>query len=272
MVILYLIMELKMKTKIFYFFIAVILSNISIFAQESNIDDFNYETEDVKTEAQGYFSIGAAYTATLNFVNFDDVNLINKKFGFEDFKTPLLANGFEIKTGTVLFKNFNIGFFSNSGIAQKIADTTLSSINYKRINSYSIENLGFLFEYSIVPVKSLAISPGLQIGFGKIGIEYSQSPSMVNYQELPIKSAENSYFNVFEKSFLNIEPKLSIEYAVTTFLMFRVTASYNISIDNPVSGGNWTYNGASEVNNLPEKINMQNFNLQLGLFIGLMNF
>lgn len=261
-----------MKKSIIYILLAFILSSITLMAQESNIEDFNFETEDVKTETQGYFSIGAAYTATLNFINFDNVNLINKKFGFEDFKSPLLASGFEIKTGTVLFNNFNVGFFSNSGIAQKTTDTTFNSQSFKRSNSYSIENLGFLLEYSIVPAKSLAISPGLQIGFGKIGIEYSQSPSVVNYQELQTKTSDNSYFNVFEKSYLNIEPKFGIEYAVTTFLMFRVLASYNISIDNPISGGNWTYNGASEINNIPEKISMQNFNLQLGLFVGLMNF
>lgn len=261
-----------MKKSIIYILISLLFTSIQIFAQESNIEEFNYETEEVKTESQGYFSIGAAYTATFNFVNFEDVNLINKKFGFEEFKSPLLSSGFEIKTGTVLFKNLNVGFFSNSGLAQKTADTLINSTNFKRASNYSIENLGFLVEYSIVPLKSLAISPGLQIGFGKIGIEYSQTPDKVNYNELQNKSFDNSYFNVFEKSFLNIEPKLGIEYAVTTFLMFRVTASYNLSINNPISGGNWTYNGASEISNIPEKINMQNFNLQLGLFVGLMNF
>jgi hypothetical protein len=43
-------------------------------------------------------------------------------------------------------------------------------------------------------------------------------------------------------------------------------------LDNPISGGNWTYNGASEITNMPENINLQNFNLQLGIFVGLMNF
>ena len=261
-----------MKKSILYILLAFVSSSITLISQESNIEDFNFETEDVKTETQGYFSIGAAYTATLNFINFDNVNLINKKFGFEDFKSPLLANGFEIKTGTVLFKNFNVGFFSNSGISLKTIDTTFNSKTFKKSNSYSIENLGLLLEYSIVPVKSLAISPGLQIGFGRIGIKYSQSPSVLNYQELQTTTSEYSFFHTFEKSFLNIEPKLGIEYAVTTFLMFRVLVSYNISTDNPISGGNWAYNGVSEINSIPEKISMQNFNLQLGLFVGLMNF
>ncbi len=250
----------------------IFLINSSIYSQESNIDEFNYEVEEVKTESQSYFSIGAAYTANFNFINFDDVNLINKKFGFDDFKSPMFSNGFEIKTGTVLFKNFNVGFFSYSGLIQKNTDTSINSTNYKRTSNFSAENLGFLLEYSFVPLKSLAISPGVQIGFGKIGVEYSQSPENVNYSELQSQPTTNSFYNSFEKSFLNIEPKLSIEYAVTTFLMFRVTTSYNISIDNPVSGGNWTYNGASEITNMPEKINLQNFNLQLGIFVGLMNF
>lgn len=261
-----------MKKTLTFLCLFIIFSNLSIFAQETNIDDFNYEVEEVKTESQSYFSIGAAYTANFNFINFDNVNLINKKFGFEEFKSPLFANGFEIKTGTVLFKNFNVGFFSYSGLIQKFSDTSINATNFKRTSNFSAENLGFLFEYSFVPFKSLAISPGVQVGFGKISLEYSQSPEKVNYNDLQAQPLNNTFFNSFEKSFLNIEPKLSIEYAVTTFLMFRVTTSYNFCVDNPISGGDWKYNGISQIANMPEKINLQNFNLQLGIFVGLMNF
>lgn len=261
-----------MKRVLIILNVLIIFFNFSIFSQDTNIDEFNYETEEVKTESLSYFSIGAAYTANFNFIDFKDVNLINKQFGFDEFKSPMFSNGFEIKTGTVLFKNFNIGFFSYSGIIQKKLDTAINSKNYKRMSSFSAENLGLLLEYSFVPVKSLAISPGLQIGFGNIGIEYTQSPEKVDFGELHSQQAENSFFHSFQKSFLNFEPKLSIEYAVTTFLMFRVTTSYNISIDNPISGGEWIYNANSQITNIPSKINLQNFNLQLGIFVGLMNF
>lgn len=261
-----------MKKFLAIFAILILTPSVGLISQETNIDDFNYETEEVKTESQGYFSIGAAYTATFKFFDFGDVNSINKQFGFDDFKSPMLSNGFEIKTGTVLFKNINIGFFSYSGLINKSIDTIITGNNYKKNTNFKTENLGFLFEYSLVPTKSLAISPGFQIGIGNIEMEYSQSPHKINFNDIKNQPLQSSYSNIFRKSFLNFEPKIGVEYAITTFLMFRVLASYNISLDNPISGGKWLYNGSSEIANFPEKINMQHFNLQLGIFVGLMNF
>jgi hypothetical protein len=195
-------------------------------------------------------------------------SLAKEKFNLPDLKSPFFSNGFEIFTGTIIVKNLNVGFFSNSG--NSLAEIDSGSIH--RSMDYQISTRGLILDYGFVPYKSLAILPGFQIGFANSKISIDQTGKNIDWGNIDNNGTLGGYSHKLEKSFLNLEPRLSIQYAVTNFLMFRANASYALSIKNPFIKEDWVYNSAAKADNVPDKINHSGFKFQLGVFVGLMNF
>ncbi|OGU61039.1 MAG: hypothetical protein A2X64_10370 [Ignavibacteria bacterium GWF2_33_9] len=254
----------------FFFLVlaAIIFLPMVILSQDNQneLDDLDFDTEELQQESNSYFSVGAGYTYTYNLINLDDLNSIGGRFGFGELKTPFFASGFEITTGAIIVKNLNVGFFSYSGSTSSTmkSDTSYGSFNYE------IANKGFGVDYAFVPYKAFAILPGFQFGFGSSQIILSKTGQEEDWGNLGEK--EIYYNHQMTKNFWNLEPRLSLQYAVTNFLMFRAIASYAFSLDNPLVSSNWEYNNNAKINNVPGSINHSGFKFQLGLFIGLMNF
>jgi hypothetical protein len=236
-------------------------------AQDDQMEKFQYDTEEVQSESASYFSVGAGYTATFHLINLDEINKVAKQFNLSDLKSTVYLNGIEISTGVIVVKNLNIGFFNQYGNSISSNDSS----NVKTSLNYSFQNTGFIVDYAITPFKSFAILPGLQIGFASSTIDIAKTNNDINWNDIKPYPSNDFYYKL-EKSYLNIEPRVSIEYAVTNFLMFRANASYNISTSNPFTNSDWKYNDNAIVKNVPDNINQSGLKFQLGIFVGLMNY
>lgn len=254
--------------KIFLIILTIFLSGIVSKAQDDKMQDFQFETEEVQSESTSYFAVGVGYTATFHILNFDEINKIAHNFNLPDLKSTVYLNGIEISTGVIIVKNLNIGFFNQYGNA----NSSLDSSNFKSSLNYSFQNTGFIVDYAISPFKSFAILPGLQLGFASSTIDISKTSKDINWTDINNTQQQNDVYYKLERNFLNIEPRVSVEYAVTNFLMFRVNASYNLSTSNPFSTSDWKYNDNAIVKNVPDNINQSGLKFQLGIFVGLMNF
>jgi hypothetical protein len=255
------------------FIFAVIMTIISVtsatLAQDDQLENLQFETEDAQPESSSYFAVGAGYTATYNLLNLDDLNkLATGKFNLPELKSPFFSTGFEIFTGSIIVKNLNVGFFSYSGTSSSKLDST--GIN--RTFDYQIYNQGLIVDYGFVLYKAFAILPGFQLGFANSEININQTLKKVDWGNIDGKNTIEGYTHNLKKSFLNLEPRISLQYAVTNFLMFRANASYAISVKNPFVKEDWVYNNSAEALNVPDGINQSGFKIQLGLFVGLMNF
>ncbi len=258
-----------MKKSIILITSLLFLSFSQIFAQGPDIEQFQFETEPTQSEKSPYFSLGGGYTAAFQFLNLDEINSLAKSYGLAEVSKPMYQGGFEVFTGIFIVKNLRLGFFTDGGSSS----SALDSSNFHRQLDYQISNIGIIADYAFVPFKSFAILSGLRIGMAKSTIDISQTARDVDWTELPSNTNfENFYSHKLSQNFLNIEPRLNLEYAVTNFLMFRLNASYNVSIKAPFGRTNWTYNSIGRITDVPGKLNQSGFKFQVGLFVGLMNY
>jgi len=247
----------------------LLLSVGHILAQETDIEQFQFETEPTQSEKSPYFTLGGGYTAAFQFLNLDEINSLAKSYSLEEISNPMYQGGFEIFTGIFIVENLRLGFFTDGGSTSSSFD----SLDLHRELNYQISNMGIVADYAFVPFKSFAILGGVRIGMAKSNIDISQTSRDVNWTELDSNTNfDNFYSHKLSQNFLNIEPRLNLEYAVTNFLMFRLNASYNFSIKDPFGSSDWKYNSIGRILNVPDKLNQSGFKLQLGLFVGLMNY
>lgn len=258
-----------MRKFAFFVFITLFTATFLSLAQDDKLEEYKFETEDAQPETSSYFSVAGGYTVTFNMIKLDDLNnLATKTFYMPELKTPIITSGFEISTGAIIVKNLNVGYFNFTGNTTSSMDTA----NLSRSFDYKIDGSGFIIDYGFVPFKSFAVLPGLQVGFVKSTINISQSQKNVDWNKIGPNQLTDNYSHTFEKAFINLEPRVSVEYAVTNFLMFRANISYAMSMNNPFSSADWQYNNNAATLNVPDKINQSGLKFQLGLFVGLMNF
>ncbi len=254
-----------------------ILSTFFLFSNLSFAQDVETNQENIfsrETDDEGYFSIATGYTANLKFINNKGLDNLTEHFSFPKISNPIFSNGFELKTSTVIIKNLNIGFIKSSTNVIQRNDSTLTG-NILFLNkqlSLNCDNIGFMLDYAINPFKSFSVNPGINITFSDMEINITEAYPFVNYNDIGPAALDIAYYHSLSKSFIVIEPKISVEYAITNFLMFRTTASYSIGIDNFITNKDWTYNSISNINNTPSELSPSGLNIQLGLFVGLMNF
>lgn len=248
------------------------------FAQDDRLDDFTFESEEIEDEKQPYFAISAGATGSLLFMKYDDLNLrIPENIHSEKFTSPIFLTGFNIFSALSPFvNNARIGFSYQTG--SKILDDTKdesTTAEYK-INftdKLSLQLAGLQFDYAIVPTKSLAILPGIGIKWGTLTFENFATALPYSWNSpSDIYNRTNQTNNKMQYSFMAVEPKLDVEYALTGFLMFRASAGYVFAFNNPLSKYNWTINGNNEMRDVPSSIKPQGLSLQAGIFLGLLNY
>ncbi|MDA3842906.1 MAG: hypothetical protein PF588_00875, partial [Candidatus Kapabacteria bacterium] len=116
----------------------------------------------------------------------------------------------------------------------------------------------------------LIIMPGVNIGWGKLRLEYSQSSSDANWFNIKPEADSESFTNRMESGFLFVQPTINLEWAPTSFMVFRVAVSYTIT-----GQYEWAYNGLSEFTDegaVPDEVNANGMSVQLGIFFGLFNY
>jgi hypothetical protein len=269
-------------------FLFAILSSFA-FAQDDSFEDYQFEDDATSSAKQPYFALSFGGTSSFLFMKYDD---INKKLNWSNdnhsidqqmaFDGPLVSWGFDFFTAlSPLINNARLGISYQSGNDEQEAnatanflDTATSNVVERTVNYYrkiSVNTIGFHFDYAFIPIKSLAILPGVGIKFGTMSFERYREFIPLNWND-PTNNTDTPFGEKIEYSFMGIEPQLNIEYAVTSFLMFRLSASYMLTIDNPFYTNNWTINGNNPYDGVPSGINPQGFSAYVGLYLGLFNY
>lgn len=250
--------------------ITLAIGNFAYALQDDRIDDYSFESSELKTESTPYFAIAGGATFTFQFANFDAVNnhLKANNFNVGEFSGQVNLWGGEGFTGLVYVPNLRMGFFSYGGSKVLANDSVaFSTSNVKREVEYTIGLTGISLEYAYVPLKSFAIVGGLAFGKGDISIQTYHSTSETKWEDFKPDVDQYNNLNLAEANYWFVKPNVHFEYALTNFLMFRFGASYNYTF-----GSDWNQNYSSALKNVPDDLNANALQLQAGIFLGLFNY
>lgn len=251
----------------------ILFASFVAYAQDENLDEYSFETEPLKTEKTPYFAIGAGYTYSFMFLNYDELNTYAKKMGHTDeFDGVFYVGGIHGFTGLVVIPNLRLGFYGVSGSKLLEKETTENSTNYTLTSEMKLAMNGFNLDYGFVPFKSLAILPGVSFGWGRMEIESYKNESSVDWDDISKVDMTNNPMHRIEHSIMFVQPQLNIEYAVTNFAMLKLNLAYNLTFDSPLADNKWVYNNNSELKNAPKDLNANSFSAQIGLYLGLFNY
>jgi len=257
---------MKIMKNITIFLVVLFFNLFSMFAQDDKLDSLNFEMTPVKEEKPPYFAFGGGYTGTFLMLNMDDLNahIKNNKFGVPDMKATLYMSGAQGFTAIAVIPNVRIGFFGMGG-------TTVSEIKTDPATtgvSYAVSYTGFSIDYGFVPLRALAVLPGISGGWVTTTIESYQSKNTSDFtKDFKSGSDAANYLYRATGSFYFVQPNLNIEYAITKFLMARANVGYSFSFSP-----DWKFNGTGTLNNVPKGINANGLTLQFGVFIGIFNY
>jgi len=252
-------------------FVAAIFATPLFSKQDDQLDNFPFEEEPLTEEATPYFVLGGGVTYNFNFINIDELNKQLNSSGWikDDLKTPLNLIGGHGFTGLPWVKNLRLGLFSYGGSTQsdKITDT----LNFASQSSYYMNMTGLSFDYGIVLFKNFAILPGVSLGWGYQQIENTRVGGEADWIEISPNN-QNSYSKL-EKGYLFVQPNIYFEYAVSSWLMVRANAGFNVTFDNFISSNSdWVYNEIGTAKNIPTGVNVNGAFAQIGFFVGLFNY
>ncbi|MBX3043107.1 MAG: hypothetical protein KIT33_08040 [Candidatus Kapabacteria bacterium] len=256
--------------KIAVILIALFTLNISFSLQDDRLDEFSFESSELKHESTPYFAIAGGVTFTFNFANFEEINNQLKKIGFGvgDFSGQVSLWGGEGFTGIVYVPNMRVGFFSYGGSSFISKDFPAGDEpGFNREVEYQVGLSGLSIEYAYVPLKSFAIVGGLSLGRGDLTISSYDTRSESNWENFSPEPGLNNSLNMASSNFWVIKPNLYFEYALTNFLMFRAGASYNYTL-----GYDWKQNYNANLQGVPDGLNANALQLQAGIFLGLFNY
>jgi len=266
------IIEIIIMKKLLVILITIFAVNYTYSLQDDRLDDFSFESSELKHERTPYFAIAGGATFTFHFANFDAINkhLVDNKFGIDkEFSGTMSLWGGEGFTGVVYVPNLRAGFFSYGGanVISKEFDAVVGTDAFAREVEYKVGMSGISLEYAYVPLKAFAIVGGVSVGLGDLTISSYDTPAESEWTEFNPDPSMNNHLNVASTDFWFVKPNLQFEYALTNFLMFRVGVSYNLTF-----GSDWKQNYSSSLNGVPDDLNAKALQIQAGIFLGLFNY
>jgi len=126
-------------------------------------------------------------------------------------------------------------------------------------------------DYGFVLFKSLAVLPGINLGWGGLTLESYQGVTDYNWSNFNTKVDSLNFMNRAKTTFSFIQPNLSIEWTLTPYFMIRGNVGYNYSF--ALSGDwDWELNKYSNLKEVPKGINASGLTAQFGIFLGLFNY
>jgi len=251
----------------------LILMAIPIYSQDDQIDDLNFEPTQLDESSIPYFGIAGGYTGTFFFPKFDDLNSHLKSMGFQlgEFETPMYLNGVQGFTAIGIIPNMRIGFFGVTGSKTQKANFNINGASVEQGLDYYVSLTGINIDYGFVPFKSLAILPGINLGWGGLTLESYQGVKDIDWTHFKSEVDTLSFMNRAKSTFSFIQPNLNIEFTLTSYFMIRGSVGYNYSF--ALTGDwEWEMNKYSNLKNVPSGINANGLTAQLGIFLGLFNY
>ncbi|MDR0927483.1 MAG: hypothetical protein LBO69_06930 [Ignavibacteria bacterium] len=276
-----------MKFNIKFFTLLLLLAiSFPLFAQDDDFENYSFDDNSEPTKLP-YFALSIGGTSSFLFMDYDDINKkpfhngatnnLWKDVLDDEFSGPMVCWGFDFFTAlSPLLNNFRIGINYETGSKSlemnydeaDLDNGITTTINLTR--KLSVSSTGLHFDYAWVPLKSLAILPGIGVKLGAMGIEQYATSIPADWNGAGFYNGEIN--EKIEYTFMAFEPKVNIEYALTSFLMLRASASYVLTIDNPFYENAWTINGNNEYTGAPDSVKPQGFAASIGLFLGLFNY
>jgi len=251
--------------------IFLILLAIPVFSQDDQIDDLNFEPTELDESSVPYFAIAGGYTGTFFFPKFDDLNAHFKILNIGEFEAPMYLNGVQGFTAIGIIPNVRIGFFGMTGSKTQKANIDINGTNVERGLDYYVSLTGINLDYGFVPFKSLAILPGINVGWGGLTLEAYQGVKDYDWGSFNTQVDSLNFMNRAKSTFSFIQPNLSIEWTLTSYFMIRGNVGYNYSF--ALTGDwEWEMNKYSNLKNVPNGINANGLTAQFGIFLGLFNY
>lgn len=239
-------------------------------AQDDRLDELSFDEEQLKEEVVPYFAIGVGPVFNFALPSATDVNARATALGLPEINAPIIQVGAEIFAAIGIVSNVRLGFSWVSGSATSSKDLSVNGASVSRTLNYGIASRAFHLDYAFVPMKSLAILPGVGLGWGEQWVETYQSQSNLSWTDLTndntLAPAPNAFTRV-QQNTLYVLPRLNLEYAVTPFLNLRAQAAYTL----PISGSDWIANNNATVSNVPSGISVSGLSFQVGVLVGLFN-
>jgi len=252
--------------------IAILLPSNILLSQDNEFE--NYAFDDNDKQKLPYFALSFGINANFLFMNYDEINKKSSIIHTDPlhFSGPVIGWGFDFFSAmSPLVNNARVGISYFSGSQAKELTETISlmntSVDINHHRKLSVSNVGIHFDYAFVPIKSLAILPGLGVKLGTMTLEQYRTQLPVDWSGVYSSNGEK-----LEYSYIALEPQISVEYAITGFLMVRGAGYYVLPFDNPFYSNVWTTNGNNSYSGVPKSVKPQGFSASIGLYLGLFNY
>lgn len=238
---------------------------------QTDDDDFDYNFDDIPVDDYkdlDYIGFGGGYLGMYSLLNYDELNAVGNRFGFDDFSGGMILNGGGGFIGGVGIKNLRFGIYGLGGSKEQ----TITAETYSRTMRLSNSLVAAQLDYAVfLPPDGLMLFPGAMIGRGSNTLELYQ----VQNGELPFNTVFNddafgpgadttlNHYSRIQRNPIYLQPTLNLEYAFNEFIVLRLGGGYALNF-----GGTWTDVVGNDVSDVPD-INANGFNAHLGLFVGL---
>ncbi len=242
----------------------------------SEFDDFNFDDIPVDDYRDlDYVGFGVGYLGNYGLLPFDEMNAIGAEFDMPEISSGLLSHRLGVFIGGIVLKNFRYGFyFPISGSKEVNSTVTLQGEEYSRTLAYSSNRSTFQLDYALfLPPEGLVLFPGLMVSREKSEVELIQvQANDLTYETLfnpeefdgtvPAGAVRNRYARIERNSF-QLQPTLTLDYAVNYFLLLRAGVGYGFNVS-----GTWQHASGEQIDNVPD-VKSDGVQIQFGLFVGL---
>lgn len=262
--------------------ISILLSGF-LFSQDDRLDDLPFDDEPLKDENRSYFAIAGGYTFNVGLLKVDEINNFFNNFpinpdgseiNFEEFSSPLFLHGGGGFTGIPFWRNIRIGFEAWAGSSETNEITQMiGEDNYKMKGEINFAMTAMHADYGYVITDGLALLAGLKLGWSGMNVIYSESKNSYDWETF--QDGSNLNMVEMDKSWLFVAPQVSLDWAATEFLMFSISAFYQVNFDNPFVeeiDKNWKVNRTASLDNVPSNLSLDHLNFRLGIYFGLFNY
>lgn len=248
--------------------LSVLMLPILLSAQDDDID-LPFDNEPLSNDSPTYFVLAGGITYDWLMIDEEKLNLFTPNE--LTMQAPLQLIGGQGVIGVPWVKNLRIGMFGYGGsvesqqfdypVKSTIIDTTyLGSIQ----SNLTASMFGFSFHYGYVPFAHFAILGGVNLGWGDV--TYERFASSKTFDDVTAIGGFGT--DKYEKNYFFVMPNIQLEYAITSYIILRADASYNLTVGQD---SKWTHNtiGTSTVN--PD-FNLNGMKVGFGVMVGLANF
>ena len=252
---------------------AVLMLPMFLTAQDDEIDNLPFDNEPLTEDARSYFVLAGGVTYDWLMIKEDNLNSFCNCTDLQ-LSAPMQLIGGQGVIGLPWVKNLRLGVFGYGG---KIESNVLE---YKGISigpdgtekmevtgtqtNLTASMFGFSVHYGYVPFEHFAILAGVNAGWGDVTYEKFAS-SLTSDDATPIGGFGTDRL---VKRYFFAMPNVQLEYAITSYIILRADASYNLTFAQDTD---WKFNylGTNSVN--PD-FNLNGMKVGFGVMVGLANF